>query len=240
MLLAYGGYRHPQDECSVVRTIDRELGPGGDTLKIRRSWNINGKLQANDYLSLQVAKSALETAYSQQYFDLVLFHNDGTIHDSLLNAGSTSGVRITSGPNYPTGEGAEGGTFLSFQIAAEATYEAASQNSDLLESFTETVSESGGGPRYAVVETVDGDSVRQLLNRKTKFRYTQSGQAVGRYGYPPVPPPIWPGWENVADRSITRVGPRREGRTLTGYQVSWSYVFESTEPLRGLPNVWVF
>lgn len=241
MILQCGGYRHAQDECEVVINLDREIGPGGETIKIRRSWQISGQLQANDYLSLQIAKAVLEAAYSQPYPDLILWHNDGvTVHDSILNAGSTSGVRITNGPSYPTGKGAEGGTFRSYTITAEATYEAAAANAELLESFQETVSRSGGGRRRVVIDTVDDAPVAQLLNRRTKYKATQSGQAVGRYGYPPIPPPIWPGEENEAERSITSVGPRREGRNLTGYSVSWSYVFESPEPLDGLPNVWVF
>jgi hypothetical protein len=241
MILQCGGYRHAQDECEVVRMLDREIGPGGEIIKIRRSWQISGQLQAADYLTLQVAKAVLEAAYAQPYPDMILWHNDqATVHDSILNAGSTSGVRVISGPNYPTGKGAQGGTFIDYTVSVEATYEAAVANTELLESFQETVSESGGGRRIVVVDTVDDDPVPQLLNRRTKYKYTQSGQAVGRFGYPPPPPPNWPGWENEAERSITRVGPRREGRNLTGYSVSWSYVFESPEPLEGLPNVWVF
>lgn len=218
--------------------LDREIGPGGDTLKVRRSWQINGQLQANDYVSLQAAKAVLEAAYAVPYPDLYLWHNDGvTLHDSILNAGSTTGVRITSGPNYPTGQGAQGGTFLDYTIMAEASFEATT-NADFLESFQETLTEAGGTRRIIVVETVDGDPVPQLLNAKTKYRYTQSGSAVGRFGYPPSPNPLWPEW--LTDRNIVRVSPRREGRNLVGYAINWTYTYESPGPLPGNPNIWVF
>ncbi len=241
MLLQVGGYRHASHECAVTRSFTRELGPGGDTLTVRRQWQITGTLQAADHVSLQAAKNVLEAAYAVPYPDVYLWHESGLLHDSILNAGSTSGVIITSGPDYPNGTGAEGGTFLTFSASVMASYEAAVANTDLLESFTEAVSTVGtGGRRFIVVETVDDECVPQILNRKTKCRATQSGTAVGRYGYPPVPPPLWPEWELEDQRTVTPTAPRREGRTLAGYAVSWSYSYESPAPLRGLPNVWVF
>lgn len=250
MILRYGNYTHAANECTVARTVRRVLNARQFSVRIVRTWDVKGTLQADDARDLITKKNRLERAYWVPYQDLVLLLDDGTVHDSLRNAGSTTGV-VPQGPDFPTGEGAEGGTYLTYALSAEAAFEfepggqtvggapfEAQQAQQVLEEWVETLTETGGGPRYVVVDTVGGDPVRQLLNRKTKYRYTQVGQATGRYGFPTPPGPKWPEWENAAERSVTNSGPVREGIRLVKYTTSWSYQFESTTSLSAPPSPW--
>lgn len=214
-------------------------------IDLRRRWEISGQLHGNTSAEIITAKAALEAAYAIPYQDLILYLDDGsTIHDSLLNRGSSTGVKIIAGPDYPVDRGAEGGTFLTYAIVAEAAYEfnqpqaGGGSDPDRLESWTETIAVSGGGPRYAMVEVVDGPPVRQLIVGQTKTRIMQSGQAVGRRRHPSPPTPALPDWENPAERQITQVSPGQEGQQATGYTTTWSYVFEGPGLGAPEPNPW--
>ena len=236
--------------------MDRTFNAGGQTLEVRRRWAINGQLHGDDSAAVITAKRNLEIAYARQFKDLVLWLDDDvTIHDALRNTGSTTGVRVISGPNWPTGKGAEGGTYLTYSIIVEAAYEwyqpanpqgagssgDAHESSDpaRLESWTETITTSGGGPRYGMVEVVDGPPVRQKLNGTTVTRIVQSGSAKARRSKPIAPGPIEPAWENEAERSVSETSPTGVGQQSTGYQTSWTYVMEGPGIGGGAePNPW--
>jgi hypothetical protein len=238
VILRVGNYTHPDSECTVARFITRTLNAAQQALTVKKRWDVRGTLHGDTPVLVIAAEVALKAALADPYPNLVLTLSDGTVVDSLLNAGASGGVQITEGPSFPVGTGAEGTTYSTFQYTAEATYEFAATNGTLLENWQEQVTIVGGGTRIAVVDTVDGDPVRQILNLRTKTRATQSGSATGRYDYPSAPPPLWPFDENQAERSVTYSAPRRDGLLLTGFGVSWNYVYESPAPLAGLPNPW--
>lgn len=257
VILAYGNFRHAQDECEVVRTITRDLNVAGQTLTVRRRWDVRGQLQAADSVAVTRAKVLLEAAYSRQFLPAVLYLNDGrTVHDALTNRGSTTGVRVVAGPDFPVGRGAEGSTFLTYSLALEVAFEfSAPANADgsggggqdatdpnRLESWTETISVTGGGPRYAIVEVVSGAPVRQLLNEQTKVRVVQRGQAKGFRQYLAPPGPLFPAAENAAERVVEQSSPERPSAVgqPTGYPVSWTYVMEGAVLGAPDPNPWPF
>jgi hypothetical protein len=252
VILKYGPFAHPASDCEVARRKSRTWNRANQLIDVRHQWAINGQLHGDDSAAIITARRALEAAYAIPFLDLVLLLDDGTtVHDALRNKGSTTGVRCISGPDFPIGKGAEGGHYLTYAIVMEAAYEwdtAAnpggpngsheSTDPQRLESFTETVSVSGGGPRYAIVEVVDGPPVRQKINSRTKIRVVQSGQAVGRKMYPTPPGPLYPDWENRAERQVSQTSPAGVGQQMTGYQTSWTYVFEGPDIGGGKPNPW--
>jgi hypothetical protein len=244
--LAYGNYRHADNECEVRRFMSRELNAAAQTLTLTRRWEVNGQLQAANAAAVTAAAAALAAAYALPFRDLVLYQSDGTtVHDEMLNAGSKTGVVILSGPDFPTGRGAEGGTYLSYSLVASATYSFSRSGSPTdpqrLQQWQETVTESGGGPRWAVVEVVEGDPVRQMLNSVTKVRVVQQGSATGYGGYPSPPAPLYPDWENEAERQVGRQTPQQPGpQQPTGYPISWTYVFEGPGIGGSEPNAWPF
>ena len=251
--MAYGSYRHDDNECEVIRTRASTFNPAGQTLTVKRVWQINGQLQAASSSALITEIADLERAYSLPFKDVVLYLSDGsTVFDALRNIGSLTGVIVESGPDYPVGRGAEGQTFLNYAIRLSAEYvfsrsggtgSGSGQPGDTsrLSSWSESVSVVGGGARYAVVETVDGDPVRQQINARTKVRITQRGTATGMFGFPSPPPPLYPDAENEAERDVQQQAQSSGGPGQgTGYTVTWAYVMEGSGIGGAEPNPWPF
>jgi len=238
MRLSYGSYLHQENEVAIRIGASRVFNDAEQSIETRITWTIDGQLHATSQALLRAEILALEAAYSVDYGNLILYQNDGvTVAHNLMNAGSTTGVRITQPPSYPQGSGAEYSTYRTYTIQAEATYNYPGPVSPLV-SFSETVSIRGGGPVYAIVETVEGPAERQKIRNFSACRATQSGSAVGRFDYPPVPAPLFPDYQ-MEDPTISRTGPDKTGQnTLQNYKVSWSYEFASPILLFTLPNVW--
>ncbi len=240
MQLLYGSYAHAENEATVSIQSSRVLNDAEQSIETRTVWSIQGQLHADSQAELITAIALLEAAYAVDYYDLVLLDNSGNVAHALRNAGSTTGVRITQPPSYPDGRGAEFSTYRTYTIVAEASYRIVPPDGQsALVSFSETVSIRGGGPVYAMVETVEGPAERQRIRNFSACRATQSGQAVGLFDYPPVPAPLFPDFL-TEDPVISRTGPDKTGpNTLENYKVSWEYQFASPSQLFALPNVWV-
>lgn len=170
--------------------------------------------------------------------DLYLYRSGGTATSfSLRSANTTGGVRVTQPPSIPTMAGAAFATHLPFSIVVEGEVPLGA-NGAVYQSFTETLQFTGGGPKYGFLEPLVGAPVRMRLRERTVFRAVQSGSAVALYGNPILPPPLWPAWMKEAPQ-ISRTSPTPVGvrRTLKNYGVSWSYQFESSGPLTGVPTI---
>lgn len=235
MILRYGSYSHEESECTVVLSKEVVENEAGQPYEERQTWTVTGRLQADTPGLLLAKMVALQAAYSVWYRDFGLYDGN-TLMLALVNRGSTSGVKIVRPPSYPQGEGAQLTTFLDYTIVAAATYPAGNGQNPL-KAFTETLAFSGGGPRRAVVECVNAPPQEQVLTAFTAYRATQQGSAVGLYGYPPVPPPLFPGKLEEAGRPVFG-SPKLRNGAYTDFPVSWSYTFASATPLVGLPNRW--
>lgn len=238
MILRYGSYSTADSECSV--TIDRQalLNAAEQPYALRHTWDITGTLFANDTSSLVTALLALERAFATWYLDLALLDSNGNVCHALPSAGSLTGVRILKPPSFPKGDGAELSTFRTYTIQATADYPyGLGQVVNPLKSFTETLTVWGGGPRRTVVECAAGLPQPQILNEFTAFRATQVGSAVGMFGYPPIPDPLFPlALEENGQPSFT--GGQLRGGVYVDFGVAWNYRFISATPLVGLPNQW--
>lgn len=238
MILRYGSYSTADGECSVVISRDAVLNEAGQPYALRHTWNINGTIFGDDTAAVVANLLALERAFAVWGRDLAMLDSAGTVCHSLPSTGSLSGVRITQPPSYPKGDGAELSTFRTYSITATADYPyGLGQVANPLRSFTETLSVSGGGPRRTVVECAFGPPQPQTLNQFTAFRGTQSGAAVGMFGFPPIPLPIFPAALAEAGQ-FDHVGGKLRNGIYMDFGVSWSYRFESATPLIGVPNLW--
>lgn len=236
MILQYGTFLSADSECTVV--IDREAitNNAGQPYALRHTWNIEGQIQAADTPSVVAAMGALERAFAVWGFNLALLDSNGNVCHALPSVGSLTGVRITKPPSYPKGDGAQLSTFRDFTITATADYPYIGAINPL-KNFTETLRFSGGGPRVTCVECVNIDPQPQVLTLLTAYRATQIGSAIGMFGYPPIPAPIFPGaLEEAGEPAFT--APRLQYGTYVDFGVSWSYRFISPSPLIGLPNQW--
>jgi len=240
MYLKYGNYQHAANEASVVISKQQVFSEAGIVRGLRERWDIQGMLQAADQAALTAAIDALTAAYAIQAQDVGFYLDNGqpTSH-RITSAATNGGVRVIAPPSFPRGQGAEYSTFRNYTIALEAEW--LDPQATLL-AWQETIRFQGGGPRFAYLEPINGQPVKQLLKQATTFKATQSGDAVGYAAYPVPALPIWPDAEHTDRREIRYELPRRMGPpgnpTYTQFKVSWSYSFEDSGPLVGLPTAW--
>jgi len=240
MYLAYGSYRHDQWEASYTTSASALENEAGQQYAVRRTWNIHGTLLAATPALLAARYALLQLAYSRWYQNLYFFDDNGTALEALTNAGSLTGVKIIQPPAAPQDGPGEYTTFRNYSIVATADYPTAGA-ANPLKNFRESLSFSGGGPRRAVVECVNVPPQDQITALWTARRIVQSGSAVGMYAYPPVPGPIFPGFEEV--QSDPPGNPQYGSPVLRNglyvdWPVSWSYAFIAGVSLYGLPNRW--
>ncbi len=236
VFLRYGTYTSAANECTVA--IDREAvtNDAGQPYALRHTWNIEGQLQAADTASVVLLILALERAFSFWGLDMALVDSNNNVLHSLYSRGSLTGVRITKPPSFPKGDGAQLSTFRDYVITATAEYPYIGAINPL-KAFTETLHFSGGGPRATCVECTNIEAQPQILSLYTAYRANQAGSAIGMFGYPAIPGPIFPGaLEEAVTPSFT--APRLQYGNYVDFGVSWAYKFVSPYPLVGLPNQW--
>jgi hypothetical protein len=175
--------------------------------------------------------------------DLVLFADDGvTAAVRLTNGGSTTGVRILNGPNYPVnGRGSpEFVNRRTVQFTAQASYPLIVGASILLD-FVESVGTSGGGAVNDFMLPVnDFPPIPVQTYRQTPYRAFQRGYAVvsatnpAAYASPPAPI-----FQNALLRAPEPVRThKRVAAARWELRTEWAYEFGSATPIFGLPNAW--
>ena len=221
----YGSYQHAAGDI-VLSSIARstEYSPRGDPQLSKLSWSLQGVIQGSSPSDLTSQLEALEAAYAKHGQHAGLYETGGvaTVHQ-MPNAGALGGVR-SSGVSYPQGDGIEYATMRSYAVTLDADYPF--DGVTLLE-FSETLSFVGTcGPRFVYLSTLNGPPEKQIVQKKTTQKVTQSGQALGYFNRPSPPPPLWPGDEHEDQRSISKTSPRvLFGRELD-HGIQWSYSFE--------------
>jgi hypothetical protein len=241
MYLQYGSYRHATNEAAVTITRQTNWNDGGQALGFTESWHITGFLVAASQAALTTALADLKAAYNRQAQNLSLHLDDGTLTNHFLNSAQCiGGTRVTEGPTFPEGQGAEYSTFRSYSIVVQG--EVADPRVRLL-TWSESLAFSGGGPMYVHLQPITGLPVKQQVADATTYRVTQSGEAVGRFTYPSPPGPIWPAALLPHLNQFHQRTPRRSGPIgspdYTEFPITWSYSFESAVSLRGNPIRWL-
>ncbi len=244
MYLKWGSYTFDDGACKIATSGGLVFNEGGQPLSQRRRVDVDGYLSANGQVACTLAMSALETALARQYQDLILYNDDGSVSaTALLNSSSISGVRVVSSPSYPDWKGNERNQFVRFTFAVEAEYPL-SNTQNMLVSFRERLSFSGGGPRRVVMEALDTLPQTQTVRLFTAYQVIQQGQAVGYRATPAAPQSIWPDAlmesPNFDYDSPTRAG--GFGSVPAKYKdffVSWRYLHKSPTPLTGSPSLWL-
>ncbi len=242
MILRWGSYSH--DSAEVWFTI--RLRPLYSQIQERRgtriTWVIVGVKQAASKSALTAALSNLESAYSQNFRDLIFYDSDGqtlTAH-SIYNSNTFGGTRVVdfrylTGVRQSWGVGTEYVNKRTFQVTVEADVHFPTG----ILSWSETVMQIGtGGPEWDLMESLTGAPQLQIFKQLTKYRAVQFGQATGDQSHPIAPAPIWPEFEHGTKRRITLSTPEQ---IVTGnassYRTSWSYQFTSANALAGVPGL---
>ena len=130
---------------------------------------------------------------------------------------------------------------------AKAVAVVASSSEPALWSWEESISFTGtGGPKFVMQQPLPelpgmlpALPQKQIVASHTPYKAVQSGQAVGIFGPPTPPLPLWPAAEHQELRVVDPKTPERMGNGYWRYPITWSYTFESVDPLIGLPTAWV-
>lgn len=234
MILKYRTYPHDQGEVSIVIAKRAIETPTGIRIGHTENWSINGILHADDQAALTIALAALQAAYSTNGGDIGLYLDDGTTVTAhyINNQDTRGGVRVKDF-NYPVGDGAEYSTFRSYQIQIEAEI---ALTLNAIKEWTESLTFTGGGPRFVMLQPLNGPPIRQLVADQTPYQVSQSGAAVGYGSPPPFPAPLFSFAEHRDRRRQTIGTPQFRNGQFTDFPISWSYEFESGTPLLGLPT----
>jgi len=241
MYLKYGTYTHDANEGAISITRPVKTNERGNTESVIERWEIDGTLQAASVAALTTAILALEAAYATDGNNVVLLDSDGVTETAhkITSANTTSGVRVVERPHYPVGTGGEYTTYRNYKIVLEAETQVAASGgqSNALVRYQETITFTGGGPKFGFMQTLQGRPQIQTLAEATPFRAVQSGSAIGKSSYPSPNTPVWPDAEQEEQRNISRKSPERSGQYFVNYEISWQYYFSSTSGFSGLPKV---
>lgn len=241
MIFAFGSYKHQDNEATISTHQDQvPNGEGAYSLK-RLVFQIRGALISDNQADLTAALLALETAYTQQNVDFVVYQNDGStpsVH--YIQAANCISVRARVLPSYPESAG-EYVYFRKYEIQIEAMMPV--NPAEPLISFTETVQLFGGGAEYYIQEAVQGPPTVIQLKEQTHYAAIQVGSAIGVSGLPALAVPLFPqGMLDPKRQMISPVSPIRE--TFNGalaysrFTISWSFFFQSPSPINILPRAW--
>ena len=220
-LFQYGGFQHEDSEVSLATmTYQKRLSPRGKRLSNTVTMTVWGEIvESTSDLIIQRA-AQIVSAYGEDYKTARMTINGTTAHE-LLNdsADCISGVKVV-GRSFPKDDPAELATVRTFSLSLQATYDAVE---DDLVSWQESVSIIGtGGPRFFIIDSVQGPSTVYLTNRTVQY-YHQIGEAVGYTAHPAAPGPVG-GLEFQESRRITRISGRNMGKAIRFYTTKWSYL----------------
>lgn len=238
MYLARGSYIHATNEVTLVIRSETQFSARREAYAVKVIWIIQGVLLGSSVAELTARIQLLQDAYNFGGDSIGLYNDDGSPTAHFLDSSSAiGGVRINRPPSFPKGDGTEYVTKREYEIEVEALYPFT--GTALLE-FTETVALSGGGgARFVYKQPLTGLPVKQQVAQFTTYKATQSGSAVGWLGYPPFPSVLFPSSEKIDLRSQTRGSPSVWNGNAVRYPISWSYQFESNQPLQANPNTGV-
>jgi len=236
MHVRYGNFNHETGGVNLSVSRDTVRDSGGIAISIRQSWNVSGDLIGTSQSDIDAKVAALTTAYNSDGHDIALVLDTGQDSSlALYSADCIGGTKVTKIPSFPSMRDAAYQTFLPFTLVVTGEQRIADRDA-LISSWNESITTSGGGSRYTLIETLTGRPIKQRTRRYTIYRATQSGQATGRDAYPTPPLPLWPA-ALMESPTVTRSAPtRRGGGDYQDFTISWSYRFESAVPLLGNPN----
>lgn len=236
MIFAYGNYVHAADEVNLAVAKRAVLSARGYRKCTKVQFTLNGVLQGTSPSDLTTAMANLEAAYYKHDQNAALYLSDGvTLSQHYINVGNTLGGVRSSGVTWGNADGTEYVTRRSYSVTLEADLNDGESN--ILE-FREAITIVGnGGPRFVLLETLEGPPQYQVAAQRTIVRATQSGSAIGLLKPVDFPQPIWPNAVKQDQMQQSRTGPAVWRNGLWEYPCSWSYQFESNEMLSGTPTI---
>lgn len=237
MILRYGNYTHEANEAALQVSKRALNSEAGVQYGWEETWAVSGSFFGADPAAIAAGMTTMERAYARNGADFYLLDDSGNVLRFMKGRTPLGATRILNGVEFPeNGEKtSEFTSWRTYRIQIQGRYPITGHATNAVLAFTETLSFEGGGPLIVHLELLDELPQKQMPRRFTTYRAIQQGSAVGLYGYPPVPLPLWPG-ALVKSPTPNRHSPKREGDAFTEFRIDWVYYFESATPLLGNPG----
>lgn len=242
MYVKYGSYVVPSGQAWVAFTKAPKWNEGGMQYAETHRWAITGLLlnSGADSYAFTTQINALVNAFAVNNQNIYLLQNDAvtpTSH-SILTANTIGGTRVVE-KTFPDAKGGAYVTNYIWGVVIEADVDTGYTG---LQSWFERVQWVGGGPKFVMLETLNGPPQKQWVQDQTPYKATQSGVAVGFTSYPTPPASLWPYALHQDQSPFEMKSPRRTGPpnnvSYTDWEINWTYNHEDAAPLAGLPNIW--
>jgi hypothetical protein len=123
MQMTYGSYSWQANSAEIVTGSKTLYDAGGLPYVLQCSIKVSGALSATSQIDADAKSNALIAALATPFQDfLVTLDNGNPSSIRLLNSTSISGVKVSDGPNFPKGTGAEYVTYRTYNFTIEAEY----------------------------------------------------------------------------------------------------------------------
>lgn len=241
IIVQYGNYVHAAGEVEYAINKTAKVSDRGFPVAELVTVDMEGMLFSDSPSAMDAKVVALKAAYAKNNQDWRVVADGISLAISVAASETIGGINVTVPPMFPSNASAAYVTLLKYRMQLQWEVPITDQFY-ALKSFSETLTFSGGGPRFGHMEVALGLPVKQKLRANTIFRVTQQGSAVGFYATPVVPDPLWTDAlveynpERTVATGITK-GPIGEP-LRTDIPVTWKYVYESATSLSGRPNFW--
>jgi hypothetical protein len=214
----------PADSAIVSRRIQTLRSPAKVPYAERHIWDVQIRLIDTGPVALATDARAFEAALGRQFQDISFQTETGAVLWSLPTGTSIGGTQVTDLVNeYEQGSWA---TFYPLRFTAEAVYPYSGAGGVIITAFQESVSFSGGGPRYGFVECVNSPAKKFMLTPRTVAHATQSGSMTTIGGQGSFPTPLFPA-DEMPEQTRKEFGSRINAEGLTEYFLAWSYEYAS-------------
>lgn len=240
MYLKIGNRMRPFNEANASINYEPMYDASNRIMAINETWTISGTIvqQENATQSnMSIKIRQLQADFNQQRPSLVFIEDNGVTETALkLDAGEClDGPKVLSA-SFPQTEEDVYPTGVSYSVVLTAKKRSPIGDANPILEYNETLQPSGGGPVYVVVGGAINYGERQLAKQHEPWRCVQRGRAVGLYGRPIPPPPIWP--QALSRRTPpTLHTPRILGPIPQEFEVEWEYHYEWPVALVGTPHV---
>ena len=236
MLLEVGSKRFSNFDCKLE---DVSYNPVFDITRrvalIVETWQISGRLiygysvatGTDPQVQMTAGIVSARTALESQFRPRVVLYNDNTVTESAFKMDPSS---FLEGPeisvqSWPSNDAAVYSASAPFRLTITGTRQGQLDATGIME-FLETLKPGTGGTIYGHVGGSIGFAEKQIFMQNEPYSYTQEGSAVGLYGYPIPPGPIYPS-SRTRPRRITKVSPRKIFPIPMEFEIQWVDEFES-------------
>lgn len=236
MLLQVGSKRFSNFDCKVEEV---SYNPVFDMTRkvalVVETWQVSGRLVygysvatgSDAQRQMTNAIDSVRSALLSAYRPIVVFYHDDGVTESAWKMDPNN---FLEGPeiavqSWPSNETAVYSASAPFRFTLTGTRRGQLDASGVIE-FQETLQQTSGGYIIGHVGGAIGFAEKQVFQENEPFGFTQQGSAVGLFGYPVPPGPIYPS-SRTRPRRITLKSPRKAFPVPMEFEIQWVDEYES-------------